>query len=354
MSVAKTILKSVFSIGEDSSNKRIEKIDFLRGGAMVLVLLHHANVPKGNIILAFHMPLFFIISGYIAYIRGEDKRRFSEYTKNRFVRLIVPYFLFELLNLVLWLGNYKITGGGTEYSIIESIISIVTCVNNGYTGMYGRLWFLPCMFVADIYARIVLSYCSQSRMKVLTAILIFMGISWLIVNRTNIRLPFTVDTAFMAAAFILIGYLSGDFINDILQNNNFFVKIMLFAMFGLYTLYAIKIGNVQMLMYINEYGEYTFTILAAISGSFAFICIMSVVYEVMKKYNIPQNFIVWYDTNSLVTFPIHLTIKIFVLYHLKPLGRWYVLFVIMLFLNIPIVNIISRYFPIMAGKYKNK
>lgn len=58
------------SIDTTASKNRIEKVDFLRGLAMLLVLLHHSGFPFGSFILAFHMPLFFVISGWLAYIGG--------------------------------------------------------------------------------------------------------------------------------------------------------------------------------------------------------------------------------------------------------------------------------------------
>lgn len=46
--------------------RRIEWIDQLRGMAVILVILHHAGLRGfGRFILAFHMPLFFFISGLL-------------------------------------------------------------------------------------------------------------------------------------------------------------------------------------------------------------------------------------------------------------------------------------------------
>ena len=58
-----------------SQTKRIEFIDALRGFTMILVVLNHietqgfVNEPSiiGRILMTFRMPLFFFISGYIAY-----------------------------------------------------------------------------------------------------------------------------------------------------------------------------------------------------------------------------------------------------------------------------------------------
>ena len=54
----------IFRIGTDTPKNRLEYLDFLRGAAMLLVLLHHSNVPNGEWILSFHMPLLFALSGY--------------------------------------------------------------------------------------------------------------------------------------------------------------------------------------------------------------------------------------------------------------------------------------------------
>lgn len=47
--------------------KRIEYLDYAKGIGIILVVLGHILI-KGNIkiyIYSFHMPLFFIISGYL-------------------------------------------------------------------------------------------------------------------------------------------------------------------------------------------------------------------------------------------------------------------------------------------------
>ena len=48
-------------------NKRVEWIDLAKGLGMLLVILGHCVCFGGimhNAIFAFHMPLFFILSGY--------------------------------------------------------------------------------------------------------------------------------------------------------------------------------------------------------------------------------------------------------------------------------------------------
>ena len=135
----------IFRIGTDTPKNRLEYLDFLRGAAMLLVLLHHSNVPNGEWILSFHMPLLFALSGYADAHRERlglsHPRKFTDYFFNRFKRLAVPYFLFEGVNLFVWAVSLISQGGWQD--VTDALFAILTCQNTeGYTGYYGRLWFL--------------------------------------------------------------------------------------------------------------------------------------------------------------------------------------------------------------------
>lgn len=73
-----SVIKSIFTISNNKQlSSRIEILDFLRGAAMILVLLHHAGVPLWYYIQAFHMPFFFLLSGYISCVREDSITKLS-------------------------------------------------------------------------------------------------------------------------------------------------------------------------------------------------------------------------------------------------------------------------------------
>jgi hypothetical protein len=74
--IMKELFKRYFCISGDYS-KRIEVFDFYRGLAVLLVLIQHAGIPYGKIILAFHMPLFFVLSGYMQYETGSCEKNMN-------------------------------------------------------------------------------------------------------------------------------------------------------------------------------------------------------------------------------------------------------------------------------------
>lgn len=327
---------------------RNELVDFLRGGAMIFVLLHHSGFPLGKYILAFHMPLFFIISGYI-YQNNKPKESFFMYVKRRFVRLMIPYFCFEIINLVIWIILCYIRH--ESVNIIDAFISIITCINTSeYSGLYGRLWFLPCMFMSSIMFKTIIDL-HKSKFSLIASLLLTLLLSWISTHILKFRLPFTIDTAFMALFFMLSGFVLGKFIEYCLQTGHLIIDIIL-SFCCLVFLYIAVVNNGQMLMYINAYGDYANSIVAAFSGSFAFIIIGKYIYRLFLRFRLCKSFILWYGTNSLAVFPVHLQIKCIGLLLGIPffnMNYWYVIFLVMLFLSVPIVYVLRKFFPFLTG-----
>lgn len=97
-----------------TGKKRIEYIDALRGLLMLLVVFCHVecfgfidfsyDTPFGQLISTFRMPLFFFISGFVAYKSEEwDSRWWINSTKKKARVLLIPTFVFGLIYTYLHL-----------------------------------------------------------------------------------------------------------------------------------------------------------------------------------------------------------------------------------------------------------
>ena len=348
--------QTIFHIREPRLQNRIELLDFLRGAAMLLVLTHHSDLPNnyGNWILAFHMPFMFLLSGYTMYLRPHPER-FIDFVSGRFQRLVIPYFLFEGLNFFIWSASLYLQGGWQD--VTEAATAILACLNTeGYTGYYGRLWFWPCMFVSDIYFYGILRFApkkSLTRKVFLLAMIPAMFVlSWISCHVLPGRLPFTADTAFMATAFLLTGYLLGNQITWLIQKKHLLADITMLLISLLVMRLAVHSGKSECMMFINHYGHYGYTLCAAFSGMLSTTILIKFLYNILKKQNFLKSVVLWYGYHSLGTFPVHLSIKIFI-YQMFPLSyrQWYILFPAMFLLSIPLVNLITTYFPFMLGKF---
>ena len=77
---------------------RDRRYDCLRGILILLVVIGHSRIDTlHDIIFLFHMPLFFILSGFFL---QKEKVISRLYLKNKTVTLLVPYFIYLLLDLL--------------------------------------------------------------------------------------------------------------------------------------------------------------------------------------------------------------------------------------------------------------
>lgn len=348
-------VRSILRIAPSTNRPRIYTLDYIRGILILLVLYHHSNGPLGNYVLQFHMPALFLLSGYTEYLLNKEPP-FTEYVKSKFIRLIVPYFAFEALNLLLYILLQLITGN-LSLSLADAFVSIITCVNNSYLGLYGRLWFLPAIFVSSIISYGIRIFLAKNKpIYILVYCLPLVALSYITCTFLHFRLPFTIDTAFLGSTFLLIGFALGRSIEWWLASKNRLCDLFLFTLFSLIFVLCNRYSNPVCYMYINAYSDFPFMIVCAISGSFIVFILSKMLFPLLQSLSFLRNITTWYSINSLATFPIHLTIKIFFIPILSYVGTntWYCLFACMFILNIPIVNIISDYFPFMIGKIKKQ
>lgn len=102
-------------------------------------------------IFTFHMPLFFVISGYLEEHKSQkDIRRkdFKTYIISKLSALMWPYLTFSVVNLV-WLVVFNLVMSATPEDTF-AVIAIKMVSTYGYRA----LWFLPAMFFASVISRL--------------------------------------------------------------------------------------------------------------------------------------------------------------------------------------------------------
>ena len=122
-----------------SKQARVEYIDLLRGFGIILMIMGH--VGFGSIfdkwIHGFHMPMFFIVSGYFY-----KARSFGDLLKRRAKTLLIPYIAFGIICCIIPTALMK--------SLDENTFRILFFENTDGIPIAGALWFLTAMFFTDI------------------------------------------------------------------------------------------------------------------------------------------------------------------------------------------------------------
>lgn len=121
--------------------ERIESFDILKGITIILMIVAHTYGPNcviWNFIYTFHMPLFFIVSGYFYKLKS-----LSEIIKKNCIQLLMPYLI--ICCIVTCLSQMR-----QQHNIFGDIESTLNGLGPG--------WFLLTMFWARIEFHFLLRY----------------------------------------------------------------------------------------------------------------------------------------------------------------------------------------------------
>lgn len=124
-----------------TSTKRIEYIDALRGFTMILVVFSHLFIPGtttiNKLFITFRMPLFFFISGYIAY-KANENWNWTTYIRkigNKFRIQLIPTLVFGLTfsylirdhNIQIFITDVSKDGYWFTIVLLEMFFLYFTC-----------------------------------------------------------------------------------------------------------------------------------------------------------------------------------------------------------------------------------
>ena len=190
--------------------QREEWIDYLRGIGIVLMVAGHALIwrPLTKWIFGFHVPLFFVLSGFLFNRQKWSERGFGKFAAARFRNYVIPYFLWCAICFVI---NFPIFYFNNRHSdmlltAIKNLGWIATSIR--VDGVFlpqncTALWFLTCLFLSQL-AFYLLVNCKPMWQCVLAVV--FIAINYVTYYFEAPLLPWHLDVALIGSVFMLIGY----------------------------------------------------------------------------------------------------------------------------------------------------
>lgn len=185
---------------EDKSSKYLEWVDWAKAIGVFLMVLGHGDLVDAEIrqfIYAFHMPLFFILSGFLY-----KKRTFSEELKRNFNTLLVPYFIMNGTLLLLYSLIDLFIGKITVLNILSNLGAIV--LGLGYNTEYlipvsTPLWFLYALFIIQMIVAL-----GSTRFVRYFIMLLAVGMT-IFLKQCSIDTLVPIDSAMLALPFFIFG-----------------------------------------------------------------------------------------------------------------------------------------------------
>ena len=201
--------------------ERNREIDILKAVGIILMVFNHVGwgIYVHTYIQSFHMPLFFIVSGYLW-----KQRVASDLFKKRLKSLLLPYGVFAVLYFIIAaVFNIAKNGGFQAAEATKAVLLFPT--DNAHMPISPALWFLPCMFLTSV---IYTALGHLNLVKKAVAIIAIAITGAIYSEVSDYMLPFCIEPTAAALFFMLIGELIREkTITKYLSNSYFVVGLLI-------------------------------------------------------------------------------------------------------------------------------
>lgn len=185
-------------------------IDVVRGIGIILVIIGHCHRPDIllKMIQSFHMPLFFILSGYL--FRKTSESTFA-FIKHKWRLYIKPYIILAVLNYAICLFDKYLEMGICEKwkgLALRYLIGLAYSRGTWYwMPNCSPIWFLTAIFAATVLFAWIMK-TSKVQQYVLIGLCVLLA--WIFCSIDLIKLPWNMDSAIWGVPFMYFGYVLKD------------------------------------------------------------------------------------------------------------------------------------------------
>lgn len=266
-------------------SKRIEFLDAAKGIGILFVVLGHNHIKLEypaiyQVIYSFHMPFFFLLSGMFF----KTDYGLVELARRRFHSLVKPFIAYMVI----------VYSGSILFTKIDLLTIFGRVIKALYAGSntleWIPLWFLPHLFLVNLFAFILIKFVYDRLphlwMRALfllvvlgvgvAAIQVFWPVRAAILNRSfeMYGLPWSADLLLITTPFFILGYqIKRTFFHPVSphfgvqddEQPSYFSWILIAAVVLFIGLHIIFQSTID--FYTRSYGSFVVNTLEAVSGS---------------------------------------------------------------------------------------
>lgn len=190
---------------------RVAWIDAVKGLAISLIVMGHVwsleNPPLFYLwLFAFHVPVFFFVSGLTL---KPDATALRLFLRQRLIQLMVPYVCYALLGYAFYLLGFMATRhldtppSAFDYGLWTPLLGILEGRAGDGRLVNSPLWFLPALLIALVITQTINRQLTHRAAAVIAALGIA-GVGLLLAP--HLALPMSAVAGLIAVAFIQVGY----------------------------------------------------------------------------------------------------------------------------------------------------
>lgn len=299
-----------------NNNRRLDYIDAAKAFGMMAVMWGHIhfNDISNDFVYAFHIPLFFALSGMVFF--PEKYGCFKNFVVRKVKSLLVPYAIYSVITWMIWAAFVSITHQQIDGIWAPLLETVISRGSEGYLVHNVPLWFVTCLFVVE------LTYYWISKLPdwlnvVVDVLLAITG--YCLVTYVEFfdftTLPWSIEVGMLAMMFFAGGHLivkrvgHAKIVATITNRSWLYSSIALLLFIGVYFV-ASNNGNPSM-----GHARLNNPLLfypGAFMGTAAMV-IMCVVLNNLQINNKLWGCVLWFGSNSFIAMAIHMPIKGFII-----------------------------------------
>lgn len=251
----------------NNQRERVLYLDIAKGIGILLVVWAHASGPFSAQIDQFHMPMFFLISGYLYSQKGTVKEYIWKKTKS----LYIPFMFWNLLSYSI---TYFITTPDIDLQkyFKTGIEIILTLSKDGQ--FFGATWFLGALFVMSILYKLIDTAIPQSHAKDGIVLLFFITLAIL---GFEVNFPYMISRTLILGMFFALGVFIKKYKSFFSTCNSKGTAIVCFLLFCLISKHnSVKMGP-------NKYDFQLLFVIGACLASYAVIYLSQLIEVCQNK-----------------------------------------------------------------------
>ena len=237
----------------------------VKGLGILCIVLGHCFMPVQNFVYAFHVPLFFFVSGYLY---SEDKygdepfENFKRRLQSNWLKYVIIYVIYILLHNVLY-SLSLLQEGAEAYTINDFIYQIsLALFFGGDEFLISPLWFVPVLVEASVMLGFIVTISRRLFKNVIRKlsfqliIITAATILGYVIETKEIVLFANYQIALMVMPYIWMGYILRNYVDEVVKYIKWYVAIVAFIILILYTkdhLISMKDRMIRPEMYIMAF-----------------------------------------------------------------------------------------------------
>lgn len=292
---------------------RYEYLDIAKGLGILAVVWAHILVVgwSHRFIYAFHMPLFFFISGYL--FNSAKYPSFKAFISKRFKRLFIPYVIYSVVTWAIWAVFRYLSGADVESYWMPLLQTFIAQGSGAFFVHNSPLWFIPCLFAVEIMYFFI---CKAGEIKGLLICFLIAFCGVLLAHQYGSAylqiMPWNLDAAFYALPFyglahVIHKHISHQQVMESVESHRPLSLGIILLLFSAVWYLAMNFGECSMGSSGYNCNEGIF-FLRAFIGCFA-VVILSAFISTIKSISLFRKTMTWCGTNSLDIMCTHVPIK---------------------------------------------